>query len=134
MIELLLDTHSLIWLLFGDARLPERARLAVENTLQQGGRVGCSVITLVELTYLVEKGKLHPEVWHRTVQQVENQQSSLLAVPVDVAIIRRMTDVPREEVPDMPDRIIAATALHLGVPLVSRDRKIIASNLNTIWD
>jgi predicted nucleic acid-binding protein len=33
----------------------------------------------------------------------------------------------------MPDRIIAATALHLGVPLVSRDRKIQASSIHTIW-
>lgn len=27
-------------------------------------------------------------------------------------------------VPDMPDRIIAATALHLNLPLLSRDRQI----------
>jgi predicted nucleic acid-binding protein len=33
----------------------------------------------------------------------------------------------------MPDRIIAVTALHLGVPLVSRDRKIQAASIQTIW-
>ena len=33
----------------------------------------------------------------------------------------------------MPDRIIAATALHLGLPLISRDRKIQLSSVNTIW-
>jgi predicted nucleic acid-binding protein len=33
----------------------------------------------------------------------------------------------------MPDRIIAATALHLGVPVITRDRKIRASNLKSIW-
>jgi predicted nucleic acid-binding protein len=32
----------------------------------------------------------------------------------------------------MPDRIIAATALHLGLPLISRDRKIQLSGVNTI--
>jgi len=41
--------------------------------------------------------------------------------------------VPRAEVPDMPDRIIAATALHLGLPLISRDRKIQLAGLQTIW-
>jgi PIN domain nuclease of toxin-antitoxin system len=33
----------------------------------------------------------------------------------------------------MPDRIIAATALHLSVPLITRDRKIHASSIETIW-
>lgn len=41
--------------------------------------------------------------------------------------------VGRDQVPDMPDRIIAATALSLGVPLISRDRKIQVSTVSTIW-
>ncbi len=44
-----------------------------------------------------------------------------------------MTRVMRAEVPDLPDRIIAATALHLEVPVISRDRKIQASSLETVW-
>jgi PIN domain nuclease of toxin-antitoxin system len=41
--------------------------------------------------------------------------------------------IPRNLVPDMPDRIIAATAVHLGVPLVSRDRRLQAAGIQTIW-
>jgi PIN domain nuclease of toxin-antitoxin system len=41
--------------------------------------------------------------------------------------------VQRNEVPDLPDRIIAATALALRVSLISRDRKIRASQVQTIW-
>jgi len=44
-----------------------------------------------------------------------------------------MRQVSRAEVPDMPDRIIAATALHLGVPLISRDRRISLSAVATVW-
>ena len=33
----------------------------------------------------------------------------------------------------MPDRTIAATALHLGLPLISRDRKIQLAGLQMIW-
>ncbi len=33
----------------------------------------------------------------------------------------------------MPDRIIAATALHLGLPLVTRDRRLQAAIIQTIW-
>lgn len=59
--------------------------------------------------------------------------SGLSLVPIDAAIARALAAVPRPEVPDMPDRIIAATAVHMGVPLVSRDHKIVASCVRTIW-
>jgi PIN domain nuclease of toxin-antitoxin system len=41
--------------------------------------------------------------------------------------------VSRDEVPDFPDRIVAATAAALRVPLISRDGKIRASEVQTIW-
>jgi PIN domain nuclease of toxin-antitoxin system len=41
--------------------------------------------------------------------------------------------VSRNEVPDLPDRIVTATAVALRVPLISRDRKIRASQVQTIW-
>ena len=53
--------------------------------------------------------------------------------PLDLGVIRAIRRVPREAIADMPDRIIAATAIHLGVPLVSRDRRIQLSTVKTIW-
>ena len=44
-----------------------------------------------------------------------------------------MERVSRSQVPDLPDRVVYATALALGVPLVSRDGKIRASQIRTIW-
>jgi predicted nucleic acid-binding protein len=35
-----------------------------------------------------------------------------------------LAKIDRDSIPDMPDRIIAATASHLNVPLLSRDKKI----------
>jgi predicted nucleic acid-binding protein len=43
-----------------------------------------------------------------------------------------MRRVSRDEVPDMPDRIVAATGIHLRVPVVSRDGRIRAANLKTV--
>jgi PIN domain nuclease of toxin-antitoxin system len=34
---------------------------------------------------------------------------------------------------DMPDRIVAATAIHLGVPVLSRDSRIRGSMVQTVW-
>lgn len=36
-------------------------------------------------------------------------------------------------VPDMPDGLIAATALHLQAPLLTRDNQIRLASLQTIW-
>jgi len=59
------------------------------------------------------------------------------AEEVEIAFDRRIANamrlVDRAAVPDFPDRIIAATAVHLGIPLISRDGKIRMSNVTTIW-
>jgi PIN domain nuclease of toxin-antitoxin system len=48
-------------------------------------------------------------------------------------VVEAMRSVPRDAVPDMPDRIVAATAFSLKVPLISRDGRIRASSVETIW-
>lgn len=61
-------------------------------------------------------------------------EDALLAeIPVDSSIAQALRHVSRDQIPDMPDRIIAATALHLGLPLISRDGKIRLSEVETIW-
>ena len=67
------------------------------------------------------------------VTALRRPDGALQEVPLDAAIVEQMQNVSRSEVPDMPDRIVAATALRFGVPIISRDRKIQASKLNTIW-
>ena len=44
-----------------------------------------------------------------------------------------MRQVSRAEVPDMPDRMVAATAVYFELPVTSRDRSIRAASLRTIW-
>ena len=39
----------------------------------------------------------------------------------------------RDEVPDLPDRIIAATAHVYGIPVLTRDGRIRSSNVRSIW-
>ena len=57
----------------------------------------------------------------------------MTAIPVDSEIARTLRSIPRDVVPDMPDRIIAATALHLDLPLVTSDSRIQQTEVETIW-
>ncbi len=43
---------------------------------------------------------------------------------LDYATARAVQEIQRSAVPDMPDRIIVATAWHLGLPLIGRDEAI----------
>jgi predicted nucleic acid-binding protein len=54
-----------------------------------------------------------------------------VAVDLDTALA--LERLPRDVVPDMPDRIIAATALAHDLPLVTADHRIRALHITTIW-
>jgi predicted nucleic acid-binding protein len=42
--------------------------------------------------------------------------------------------VDRDKIPEMPDRVIAATAKHLDIPLITRDQVIASSDVvNVVW-
>jgi len=58
---------------------------------------------------------------------------SSAVVALDDGIARALRQIPRDTVPDMPDRIIAATGLYLNVPVVPRDHHIQAAAIATIW-
>jgi len=87
----------------------------------------------VEVLYLAEKGKLPVDAVKKLDDALREENSSIAIVPLDSAVARAVAQISRNAVPDMPDRIIAATAAHLGVPLVTRDRQIQASGIKTIW-
>ena len=87
-----------------------------------GDQVAFSSITLAEIVYLSEKGRISLLRLERLLAAVDATDAVLAEVAFN-----------RTEVPDISDRIIAATALYLGVPLISRDRKIQLSSVNTIW-
>lgn len=54
---LVVDTHAIIWYLAGDARLSAKAAGALDSATASGEFIHVPSICLVELTYLVEKGR-----------------------------------------------------------------------------
>jgi predicted nucleic acid-binding protein len=70
---------------------------------------------------------------HRLRSALADPKSGLFVASLDVGVADALVNVSREAVPDMPDRIIAATALHLRLPLVTRDRRLQSAGIETIW-
>jgi PIN domain nuclease of toxin-antitoxin system len=133
MIGIAVDTHVLLWYLLDRDRLPTDVLSRLDRSLEAGATIAASAISLVEIIYLTEKGRFRADTPGRIEAFLEGSDPGLEIVPVDHLITRAVQRIPRMQVPDMPDRIIAATALHLGIPLVTRDRRIRAADLETIW-
>jgi len=132
-IAVVADTHTAIWYLFADRRLSSRARDAIEQAAAAGRQVGVSAITLAEIVYLTEKKRIAADTFRRLLSTLQDPRGPFVELPVDSGVVSSMAMVPRDQVADLPDRIIAATALRLGVPVISRDRKISGAELRTIW-
>ena len=127
------DTHVVLWYLTQDPKLSQKAMEALDSATQAGEPIYVPAICLVELTYLVEKNRLPITARERLIAALDDPEKPTHLVPMDRAIVDAVEFVSRTEVPDMPDRIIAATALALQLPLISRDSRIRASQVHTIW-
>jgi PIN domain nuclease of toxin-antitoxin system len=127
------DTHTIVSYLSADPRLSANAADALDSATASGDRIHVPSICLVELTYLVEKGSLPVAARERLIQALDDPAAPCLLAPLDRTVADALEFVSRLEVPDLPDRIVTATAVSLRAPLISRDRKIRASQVQTIW-
>jgi PIN domain nuclease of toxin-antitoxin system len=130
----LIDTHIIIWYITEPRELSANALAAMEAATTTGEPIYLSAISIVELGYLTEYNRIPAIVLETLLQTLAEPDSEIVIIPVDQAIGLAVQQVDRATVPEMPDRIIAATALHLGCPLITRDHRIQAfTGITTIW-
>ena len=128
------DTHIIIWYLRSPEKLSTDALISLDNALNNGESIFISAISLVEMNHLVEKNRIPTSSLEQLLQLIDDPLVNLFVVPLDTPVAKAFTQIPREIVPEMGDRIIAATALYLSLPLVTKDHKIRnLSNIQTIW-
>jgi len=127
------DTHGLIWYLEDSPRLGVEAKAAFDACDSGVAFIYVPTICLVELVYLCEKGRVPWQLWEQFGVALLTEVTGLRVADLTASVVGTLRKIPREVVPDMPDRIIAATALDLDLPLISRDRKIVSADLTTLW-
>jgi PIN domain nuclease of toxin-antitoxin system len=133
MIAAIADTHTTIWYLFSDSRLGEAASDFIDSAIAKGGHIGVSAISIAEMIYLVEKGRIPANAVRDLQDATANPKAVLHYVPLDEHIAMKIAEIPRQDLPDLPDRVVAATALFYDVPVLSRDARIRSSGIQTIW-
>ena len=127
------DTHAVLWYIYASPELSQRAKSFIEHSAESGLSIGVSTISLAEMVYLIEKRRIAQDAYIRLKAQLDNPENVLTELYVTSQIVEAMSQVPYADVPDFPDRIIAATAKSLSVPVISRDRKIRMADLESIW-
>lgn len=110
-----LDTHILIFLLKGDLDDREHRLIAKES-------LAISDIVLGELAKLIQLGRVSLDMNSPEFQECVRQ---LTVIPISLEIARISTHLDFSS--DPADELIAATSLAEGIPLLTRDSRILAS-------
>ena len=130
---IVLDTHAWIWWVASPDEISRAAREEIDRAME-GEAILISSISCWEIALLVRKGRLEltmpVEDWIARSEALPFVQF----VPLDNRIALRSNHLPGEIHDDPADRIIIATALTLGAPLVSKDTRIRDyPHVETIW-
>ncbi len=129
---ILLDTHVVAWLALDQTHLSKNARAAINDARSNSDGLAISDITLLELATLSSKGRIRLEISLESfLQEIE---ARFIALPISGRACARALGLPATYPKDPADRIIGATALIEGMPLLTADREIRRSRaLQTIW-
>jgi PIN domain nuclease of toxin-antitoxin system len=126
----LLDTHAWVWWVSDPARLSRPARRAIGRA----SRIGVPAICCLEVAIAVRRGRISLD--RPTLDWLEDASVDprIEVLPLTPAIAVKAADLPSTFPGDPADRVIAATAVLLSAPLITRDERIQAfSGVRCIW-
>ena len=145
MSEYVTDTHALIWYLDEelDSNLGVGARKAFREAEEGKSTIYVPSIVCVEMDIKGEEPwkprHVSPRLLIKVFANIRTRQECYKIAPLDEAVIFHLSFIPIKLVPDPRDRIIAATAVALDLPLITKDPKIIECSkvcrkVKIIWD
>ncbi len=130
----LLDTHTLLWVLFKDEELSENARTSIQNSENE---IFVSVITFWEISLKYGIGKL--ELENITPEEIPYKSKEINIQTLDLTENEASTffKLPRIKHKDPFDRLIIWQAINRNITLISKDKAMKEYEnfgLRILWD
>ena len=133
MVLAIADTHIVVWYMCGDSKLSKAGRLFLDQAIASQNTIGIAAPTWLELIELQNRSRILPNFTNLLTPHcdISGRLWETISITRDIATLAG--SFPRKPVGDPIDRMIAATALHLNLPLLTVDAKIRSlPNLRTI--
>jgi PIN domain nuclease of toxin-antitoxin system len=124
--SLLLDTHIALWLDSGDGHLRAPTRALIDSCWAGGGTIYLSAVTAWEIALLVDLDRIDLDVTATRWVERFLARPGVVATPLDWRSASGAYGLDRLENRDPADRLLIATAIELGCPLVTYDSRITA--------
>jgi len=117
------DTQVLIWYFTGSKRLKPALREKIDETRAQNGRLLVPTIVLAEALDIAEKGRVQFDFaeMYRVIR--EEQEFEIVSLSPEIF----NTVIQVQNIPELHDRIIVATARFYGAGILTKDRVILES-------
>jgi len=121
------DTHAWIYYLLD--KLPAKSDEIFKSAEHGDIIMFVPTIVICESIYLVESGKV--KLNFTSLFSKFEKSNNFIVVPLNFGIVKALPNIALRE---LHDRIIVATAKLLDMPLVTKDKEIVKSDLiKTIW-
>ncbi len=129
----MVDTHGLVWYALERwKKLGKAARRVLSSADQGDAVVYVPTIVLVEIGELERLGRIRLRSGLRRWARELFSRNAFRPAELNVEVALKAHSL--HQVHERGDRLIAATALHLDLPLITRDRALgTATGVRTIW-
>ncbi len=116
----LADTHALVWYLKEDTNLSADAKTIFEKAEQGETTIIITTISLLELLFICKKK--NSLLQFKTILQKLNEAISYTIYDLDFQIVMACTEL--DNIPEIHDRVITATAALTGATVITKDEDI----------
>ena len=123
------DTQALVKFMMGKKVINDRSHQAFLSADKAESTIIIPAIVLMEVLYLFEKNRIDISLF-QTEDLLKSQNYQF--EPLSLEILKAASEIT--DIPELHDRLIAATARYLDLPLITNDSVIRASEFVDILE